>query len=273
MPAYDKRTDVDIAAMRKQETTNYNVMLPGSGTPWEDRGRTGFIPAFLKTCFKSLFGHKALLDQIRRPETTSEATWFAVGCAAMWAVSIAIWDGLIYYRYYRGDLAPTLVVNGEQYLIETALRAAGAVVFLLIFLRVATTMFVSLLGHSTQQQIPKVLIYNVLGYSLGPSILVFVPVLDIFRLFMTPASAVPGFLLHLPLLSFALAGAWIMIDALIGAKTRLYLRAREAVVNVMLIGVVVVVLLVLLYLALYYLWPLILGGSIEPVPKPVAMPA
>jgi hypothetical protein len=249
MSAYDKRTDVDIAAMRKQETTNYNVMLPGSGTAWEDRGRTGFVPAFLKTCFKSLFGHKALLDQIRRPETTSEATWFGVGCAAMWAVSIAIWDGLIYYRYYRDGLAPTLVVNGEQYLIETALRAASAFVVILVFLRVATAMYASLLGHSAQQQIPKVLIYNVLAYSVGPSILAIVPVFG-----------------------WALAAVWIMIDVIIGGKTRLYLRAREAVVNALLIALVVVVLLVLLYLACYYLWPLIVGPSVAPIPKPVVMP-
>jgi hypothetical protein len=250
MSAYDKRTDVDIAAMRKQETTNYNVMLPGSGTPWEDRGRTGVIPAFFKTCFKSLFGHKALLDQIRRPETTSEATWFAVGCAGVWAVSIVIWDSLFYYQYYSGDRAPTMIVNGEQYAIETALRAAAAFALMLIFLRLATTMYVSLLGHGVQQQIPKVLIYNVLAYSVGPSILAIVPVFG-----------------------WALAAVWILSATIIAGKTRLYLRAREAVVNALLIAVVVVVALVLLYVAFHYLWPLILGGSVEPIPKPAVTPA
>src|SRR5271170_4821621 len=99
MSAYDKPSNHEIAALKKQDTRNYNVMMPGGGTPWEDRGKIGLIPAFFKTCFKSLFSHRALLDQIRRPETTSEARRFAMGCAAMWALGIGVWDTILYYHY------------------------------------------------------------------------------------------------------------------------------------------------------------------------------
>ena len=37
MSAYGKPTDIEIASLKKQELS-YDVMRPGNGTPWEDRG-------------------------------------------------------------------------------------------------------------------------------------------------------------------------------------------------------------------------------------------
>jgi hypothetical protein len=248
MTAYGKRTDIEIAAMKKQEAGSYNVMLPGSGTPWEDRGRSGVVSAFFKTCFQSLFNHRAMLDQIRRPETTSEATGFAIGCGAMWGLSIAIWDACVYYHYANN---PLWVVSGQQYLIESALRVAAAVVLTIVFLKVAVTIFAALLGHAAQQQTPKVLLHNVLAYSLGPSVLAIIPVFG-----------------------WALAALWIMVDAIIGTKTRLYLRTHEVIVNVLIATVVICVLFALLWVAGHFILPLIFSGrSIEPnlPPKPVTL--
>ena len=160
---YGKPTEVEIASLKKTETS-YNVMLPGSGTPWEDRGAIGVIPAFFKTAPRSLFKYRALVDQIRRPETTGEATAFALICGGLWAVSIAIWDA---YQYHRLSDDGTVGLDQSQYLMETILRVIGAVVLTFVFLKVTTVVFYHLLSHDSQRQIPRVLVQNIFAYALG----------------------------------------------------------------------------------------------------------
>lgn len=230
---YGKPTEVEIASLRKHEVS-YNVMLPGDGTPWEDRGAIGLIPAFLKTTARGMFKYRALVDHIRRPETTGEATGYAVACAVLWGISIGIWDAIQYYRF---DNDQALTVDGQQYLIEAALRVAGAVVLTLVFLKVATFVFHNLLSHDLQRQVPQVLVHNVFVYSLGPSLLALIPVLG-----------------------WAVAAIWIVINAIVGAKSRMYIRGREAAVNVIIATVVNILLLGAVYAAGYFILPAVYGA-------------
>ena len=101
------------------------------------------------------------------------------------------------------------------------------------------------------------LVYNVLAYSLGPSLLVLLPVF-VFGLNW----------------AWAAAALWIIINAVVGAKTRLYLRTREAVVNVFIAAGVSIALLAAVYAACWFVWPFVLGQhAIHPVeivaPKPM----
>src|SRR5688500_15932975 len=96
---YEAPPGVDIAALRNKKATGaLDLMRPGDGTPWEDRGSLGLVKAFFATCAKSITAPARLLDHIRRPDTTAEASQFAYACAAMWGVSTAIhmviWDKL-----------------------------------------------------------------------------------------------------------------------------------------------------------------------------------
>ncbi|HEV8378308.1 MAG TPA: hypothetical protein VGP99_05625, partial [Tepidisphaeraceae bacterium] len=74
-------SNVAIASLDVRKQTVFNLMAPGPGTPWEDRGSIGVIGAFFKTCFKSMFKPADLLDSIRRPETGGDSFSFAIGCA------------------------------------------------------------------------------------------------------------------------------------------------------------------------------------------------
>jgi hypothetical protein len=242
---YGKPTEVEIASLKKHEVS-YNVMLPGSGTPWEDRGAIGAISAFFKTAIRSLFKYRALVDQIRRPETTGESTVLAIVCGVMWGISIGIWDAFQYYRFTHD---PTLIVDGQQYCIELGLRVVGAVVLTLVLLKLTTEVFYSLLSHDVQQKIPKVLVHNVFAYSLGPSILALVPVFG-----------------------WALATLWIFSNAIIGAKSRLYVRGREAVVNVIIATVVNVLLLGAIYTVGYFVSPIIFDHHSVSVPEVTPKP-
>src|SRR6266705_6979086 len=79
--------NVAIASLDARKQTMFNLMAPGPGTPWEDRGSIGVIGAFFKTAFRSMFKPAELLDSIRRPETGGDSFSFAIGCGVMWALS------------------------------------------------------------------------------------------------------------------------------------------------------------------------------------------
>ena len=42
-------TPLRMAALQQQAAVEVNVLRPGHGTPWEDRGAIGMVPAFVKT--------------------------------------------------------------------------------------------------------------------------------------------------------------------------------------------------------------------------------
>jgi hypothetical protein len=249
MSAYGKPTDIEIASLKKQELS-YDVMRPGNGTPWEDRGALGIVSAFFKTSFGSLFKFPSLVDHIRRPETTGEATGFGMACAGMWAISIAAWDAYQYYlaNHFNGDPSRAPIIEDSQFLTESALRVVAVFLAAWPILKLASTLFHSLLTSASQRQIPKVLVHNMFGYALGPSLVTLLPIY------------VAGWNW-----AWVLAGAWIVIDAMVGAKTRLYLKTREAVVNIIIATLVCLFLLAAAYTACYFIWPLIMGQySIHP---------
>src|SRR6266566_4018924 len=92
---------VAIASLDARKTQILNLMAPGPGTAWEDRGSIGVFGAFFKTAFKSMFKPAQLLDSIRRPETGGDSFSFALGCGVMWALS-ALLHGYIYYHHMLG---------------------------------------------------------------------------------------------------------------------------------------------------------------------------
>jgi hypothetical protein len=263
MSGYGKRTDIEIAALKKTEMS-YNVMLPGSGTPWEDRGAAGFIPAFFKTTLQSLFGFGPLVDHIRRPETSGDANTFVILCGLMWAVGVGIWDAV---QYYIAVHNPSFQVDGQQFVIESAIRAAGAIGLTIVIHKLATAIFHSLLTSDAQRQIPKVLVGNVFAYALGPSILAFVPAVAAGVVALASGSGTATLIASA---GWSLIALWIAINAIVGARKRLYLRTRESLVNVIIVSVVSVVLLFAVYYAGYLIWHSIHGGQSSVAPIPVS---
>jgi membrane protease YdiL (CAAX protease family) len=179
---YEAPPGVDIASLRKQhKSTAMDLMRPGNGTPWEDRGALGTPKAFLTTCVKSITNPAMLLDHIRRPDTTNEASQFAYGCSAFWGISAAI-HLLILHKLYRPAWADALereigTVYDTQYYIKTAILsvviALAAYVLLVVF---AKRLYFALVASELKNNAPPVLVHNVFCYCMGPSILALVPV-------------------------------------------------------------------------------------------------
>jgi hypothetical protein len=210
---YEAPPGVDIAALRNRKTNvAMDLMRPGEGTPWEDRGSLGVVKAFFVTCMKSITSPGMLLDHIRRPDTTKEASFFAYGCAAFWAVSTVI-HMLIWDKLYRPAWASRLLQEYDftydrQFYIKIAIMSvAVAVASYVLLVWFASRMYFAMISTELKNNAPRVLLHNMFCYCMGPSILSIIPVVG-------------------PPLALAL----IFIDWCVGGAKRLYISWRGTVV-------------------------------------------
>lgn len=173
--SYEAPPGVDIASLRGRKTTGaMDLMLPGDGTPWEDRGNLGLPKAFFQTCVRSLTKPALLLDHIRRPDTSNEAAQFAYGCAGLWGISGFI-HALLYYAVY--PIPEQWGLDPNQVYIKAAIIAVvtGAAAYLLC-VTFASRMYFAMVSTELKNAAPRVLLHNMFCYSMGPSLLAPIPV-------------------------------------------------------------------------------------------------
>lgn len=239
----DEGDPYDIAALRKKAPGQFDLMRAGNGTPWEDRGSLGIPAAFLKTCFRSMFHPQLLLDHLRRPDTSGDATSFAVFCGLMWSVGVLVWDVVNYFQVAR---ISQISIDGQQYSIETAgrcLLAAAAVVF---FAKFSAALFTRL-SAGELKGVPSVLTYNLFAYCLGPSLLAVIP-------WLMPVAAI-----------------WILVNMIIAARKRLFMSSTGAIINSILTFLSAAAILTAIY---YFGWLVCRQIFANPVsyPQPAAPP-
>ena len=206
--------NVAIASLDVRKQTMFNLMAPGPGTPWEDRGSIGVVGAFFKTCFKSMLKPADLLDSIRRPETGGDSRSFAMGCGLLWAISALI-HGYLYYRHMLGEETRTatsttedrITVLGQSWAIWCVIAAVLAVIGVLLFQKIGSSVYYSLVATEMKSKAPPILAYNMFGYCLGPSILAIVPIAG-------------------PIL----AVIWITIALMVGGATRLKISVKGSLI-------------------------------------------
>jgi hypothetical protein len=231
--------NVAIASLDARKQTMFNLMAPGPGTPWEDRGSVGVIGAFFKTAFQSMFKPAQLLDSLRRPETGGDSFSFAIGCGVMWALA-AIVHGYIYYRHLLGEEERTrqstteerITVLGQPFVLWCAAAAVLAVVAVLIFQKFGSRMYYSLVSTEMTSKAPPVLAFNLFGYALGPSLLALIP-------FAGPPIAI----------------LWIAIVLIVGGSTRLKVSMKGAVVAALVVVSAMVGLCVAVWFVSRYIPP------------------
>lgn len=217
MPPIRTPDNIEIASLRKKQAESFNPLAPGTGTPWEDRGSNGTVGAFFKTFTMSLTVPGKLAMSIRRPETTSDVTSLVIGCSVCWGLS-AIIHGLLFMRGMADR--PNFDFDRSTYLIDCAISAVAAGLGTWGLFRLYNLMYGKLVAQEkSQTPLPTVLLYNVNGYALAPSVLALVP-------FIGPP----------------LALLFITIAAIVVGKTRLRLRMAPAVIDAVLslVGVLAV---------------------------------
>jgi hypothetical protein len=256
MPRAQIPGDVEIASLKKQVVQQSNLMQAGTGTPWEDRGSLGFVKAFFGTCFKSMFSPGKLWDEIRRPETTSDATSFAVWCGVVagisWVGHSLAWD-LINNGYAAADGVPPLlvkddfhfVVDWQTWGIGAALQMACAIFGMLVLLRLGNFIYQKLLPHAIASRIPEGLSYNIIAYALGPVLLALIPCYG-----------------------WALALFWLLVLLIVLGMRRLHLGAGTGIISGILTFLVVVAAGFGAYFVGALLWSHTLGPSVTYIPPP-----
>ena len=205
--------NVAIASLDARKQTMFNLMAPGPGTPWEDRGSIGVIGAFFKTCFKSMLKPADLLDSIRRPETGGDSFSFAIGCGIMWALSVLV-HGWFIWKHLLGEETRTegsgteyrITVIGQSYWLWCAIAAVAAVVGAVVFQKFGSRIYYSMVATEMKSKAPVVLVHNIFGYALGPSLLAPIP-------FVGPILAV----------------IWIVMVLIIGGTTRMKISLAGAI--------------------------------------------
>jgi len=222
--------DLHIAALEKKRIVEHvNLLAPGVGTPWEDRGHLGMLKAMIQTCRMSLLSPLRLLHAIRRPESKADARTFALACGGLWSLSTLL-HALI-FQLYQGTHTP-------GYWLNAVLAAALAPAIVWPLLELATIVFHKLNSMEPTCRAPAVLHYNVLAYNLGVSALA-----------------------PLPLIGPPAALLWIIFTTILAARSRLHVSTAAAIVNSVLTALLVIVVLAGAYLLLRLLIMLLFGST------------
>lgn len=90
MPRVPPPEHVHIPALKRQQVVDRgDLMQPGQGTPWEDRGHLGLASGFRETVVMAVLRPLRLLDSIRRPDSLSDANQLALVTGVLTAVGVA----------------------------------------------------------------------------------------------------------------------------------------------------------------------------------------
>jgi hypothetical protein len=240
---------IDMPALRKQRKVSYNLMASGPGTPWEDRDSLGYIPAFFKTCTKVMRDPETLFGLIRRLQHRTDARLFVIGIAILWFLSGMIHGCIAYLRLALSAEGraphnlPHLEIDIQAFFLAWAVFSLALAVLVFGLFEIAARIYYPMVsGGDMKGRGSPELVYNVLAYCMGPSVLVLVP-------YAGPVVAL----------------AWIFGLAIWAGMNRLRINTRGAAVCAAIsLGSCLVIALLLLG-AGYKVW----GWSYDPASKKV----
>jgi CheY-like chemotaxis protein len=194
------------------------IVISGNPVTWDSASGPDFLTMATKlgavSSLQKPFKPADLLDSIRRPETGGDSFSFAIGCGLMWAISALI-HGYLYYRHMIGIETRTansttedrITVLGQNWAIWCGIAAVLAIIGALIFQKIGSRLFYSLVATEMKSKAPPILAYNIFGYCLGPSLLSIIPIAG-------------------PIL----AVIWIAIALMVGGATRLKISVKGSVI-------------------------------------------
>lgn len=169
---------VQMAALHQRKaSTVMDLMRPGDGTPWEDRGARGGAAAFVQTCVKSITSPALLLDHIRRPDSAGEGAQFAFGCAACWGLSVIVHAALLLNFFFTDERGYEELSGPTFFLVAAAVGAVVAALSYVLLVGVASRTYYGLIATELKNTAPPVLIKNLFCYCMGPSLLALLPVI------------------------------------------------------------------------------------------------
>jgi hypothetical protein len=197
--------DVQIAALNKKREGAYDLMRPGEGTPWENRGQSGLLAAFFKTIARAMSAPTLLVDHIRRPETASDINAYVIGCGLALSLATLIQCTILYMAAHG---------NAKMVVDPTSFWEGAAVLIIImpalwwLLVRIGCNAYKFLVTGDSKQKAPPVLYQNVLGYMASPIVLAVIP----FGIGLT------------------IGVLWMMILWIIAGRRRLYINPAATVI-------------------------------------------
>jgi len=242
----DVPADVKIAAFQKKREGHYDLMRPGPGTPWENRGEIGLVSAFFKTIGRALSSPMLLIDHIRRPETGSDVNTFVIGCGMVLSLAVLTQSAVTFMQARSQPAQYTL--DAQSFWEGAAVLALAMPAIWWLLMLIARKTYTLLVTGDNKQKAPPVLFQNVMGYTCAPIVLAIVP-------------------FYLP----ALIGViWMAVLWSAAGRRRLYIKPAATVIatigSIIAIGVVGAGIIYGLY-GLMYAYGF-LGGAIQVIHAP-----
>jgi hypothetical protein len=250
---YTTPQDVQIRALDEKKREQFiDLMAPGPGIPWEDRGSVGVLGGFFRTAFSMMFAPVKLLSRLRRPETTKDADVFTYGIGIIWILGMVIQSAFDYFVFYRNNTK--VEVDTNQYMLNTGLEAVAVGVGAVVLCRFISILYFKSIAIDMSQPAPPVLAHNVVAYASSPSLLALIP-----------GSLGPSW----PPLGAIAALVWMLVLWCAAARGRLRVRPGGAVVGPVLTFVVCCAVIAGASLALWAIWTQVLNdGSVTLVAPP-----
>ena len=251
MAKYSSPEDFRFKGLEKKIEQRADLMVSGSGIPWEDRGSIGFFGAFFKTALDAMFKPTQLLAKMRRPETATDARIFSYACGAIWFLAVIIQSAFAYFVFYVHD--KSVDIDPQQYMLNTLLEGLGAGVAAALLPGVVAWMFYRLTAFDMTSKAPPILVRNVITYLMGASLLALIP------------GGPKPWLAIGPIL----AGVWMFITLLTVAISRLRIRVGAAIIGSMLTFLGTAAIVVGGIFAISQVWCTLLNkGSVTPIAPP-----
>jgi hypothetical protein len=195
-----------------QQGRRTDLMSSGAGTPWEDRGQLGVVAAYFKTLIRAFTAPATLFAELRRPDSSGDATSFAFVCGLWWSASELIHTWI----YVHFGKVPENAASPWFLGIIIAVIAPFATVAIA---RIAAIVFGKLVSTEIRAtDAPQVLLFNLFAYCFAPSIFAIIPVAGI-----------------------PIASIWTFVLMLIMAMKKLRLKVGGAIINVILTSIVIAV--------------------------------
>lgn len=246
---------LDIPALRKQRTVNYNLMAGGPGTPWEDRDSLGYVPAFFKTCTKVMRDPDTLFGLIRRLQYRTDARLFVIGIAFLWFLSsmmhgcIELWRLEHATQAVAGTIAPPVEINVQAYLFGWAVFSLALGALIVVMLSLAVKFYYGMVsGGDMKGRGSAELVYNVLAYCLGTGFLVFIP-------YIGPVASL----------------LWTLLLAIRAGTSRLHISTRGSVISALMsFGVCLAIGAVALFVG-FKGWGWVFDSAVT-IPTPIKRP-
>jgi hypothetical protein len=248
---YSSPEEFRFKGLEKKIEQRPDLMVSGSGIPWEDRGSFGFLGAFFKTALDAMFKPTQLLAKMRRPETATDARIFGYACGGIWFFAVIIQSAFAYFVFYTRDKSVDL--DSQQYMINTLLEAVGAAVAAALLPGVIAWMFYRLTAFDMTSKAPAVMVRNVITYLMGASLLALIP------------GGPKPWLAIGPVLT----GVWMFITLLTVAISRLRVSVGAAIIGSLLTFLGTAAIVVGGMLAIFQVWCTVLDKvSVTQIPPP-----